>query len=327
MRARARARARRRRRARGARAAGTALREAASRARRYAAPLPEVAAEHADAVAELRNLFPEALAGEVRAGAPSPRRRALAGGGDDAEALSLARARALAGAALSKARGFDVKKAAKMLEEHAQWRRRRGCRAARTSTRRRASELRKGICFVRASTARGGRAPVSRLHDGAPAARDLREVAGSVLFRFNQALECIPETGKLTVLYDRVDADKASGSTDLDALKLIAPILQNNFPERLHMLVVYPTSWVTRSLWSVIRSFLDPVTAAKFQFVSSPDEFGQWIDARYLLRELGGEDDFDYEARLRADPVGDAFIDGPAQPEETKEVTKASFTI
>ena len=248
-------------------------------------------------------------------------------------ALSLARARARARSQVqrfAKARGFDVKKAAKMLEEHAQWRREAGLpRGANVDPATCERELRKGICFVR-GVDRAGRPLVhfvSRLHDGAPAARDLREVAGSVLFRFNQALECIPETGKLTVLYDRVDADKASGSTDLDALKLIAPILQNNFPERLHMLVVYPTSWVTRSLWSVIRSFLDPVTAAKFQFVSSPDEFGQWIDARYLLRELGGEDDFDYEARLRADPVGDAFIDGPAQPEETKEVTKASFTI
>ena len=25
------------------------------------------------------------------------------------------------------------------------------------------------------------------------------------------------------------------------------------------MLVVYPTSWMTRSLWSVIKKFLDPV--------------------------------------------------------------------
>ena len=29
------------------------------------------------------------------------------------------------------------------------------------------------------------------------------------------------------------------------------------------MLVVYPTSWMTRSLWSVIKKFLDPVRGGR----------------------------------------------------------------
>ena len=42
----------------------------------------------------------------------------------------------------------------------------------------------------------------------------------------------------------------------------------------------------------------------------------------YLLRELGGEDDFDFEAKLCADPVGDGFIEGGV--EELKTPTEKS---
>uniref|UniRef100_A0A7S2HZQ1 CRAL-TRIO domain-containing protein n=1 Tax=Haptolina brevifila TaxID=156173 RepID=A0A7S2HZQ1_9EUKA len=66
-----------------------------------------------------------------------------------------------------------------------------------------------------------------------------------------------------------VDVDGVAGGANAPPTKLMAilrefaRVLGNNFPERLEKMIVYPVPAALRWLWTAIKFFLDPVTAAK----------------------------------------------------------------
>lgn len=83
---------------------------------------------------------------------------------------------------------------------------------------------------------------------------------------------------KLSVLID-CRANKAAGWPSLPAynvvpfLRLAAPVLMDNYPERLVKCVVYPVPWLAASLWGVVRGFLDSGTASKVSIGSGSDSW------------------------------------------------------
>ena len=52
------------------------------------------------------------------------------------------------------------------------------------------------------------------------------------------------------------------------------------------------------------------MTASKFEFVGSEEEFLKYIAPEMLPRELGGTDDFDSRSYYARDPIGETAIDG-----------------
>jgi hypothetical protein len=48
-------------------------------------------------------------------------------------------------------------------------------------------------------------------------------------------------------------------------------------------------------IWKIIKGWLDPVVAAKVNFTNSVEDLEQFIPRDRLLKELGGDEDYEYE--------------------------------
>jgi len=66
---------------------------------------------------------------------------------------------------------------------------------------------------------------------------------------------------KATMLIDRTDF--VSENSDVELVKNILKVLQDNYPERLYRCIVYPSGFVFFGIWNLIKFFLDPVTQEK----------------------------------------------------------------
>ena len=65
-----------------------------------------------------------------------------------------------------------------------------------------------------------------------------------------------PEITKCTLLVDRT----GTSITDMQFVRQFASVFQNNYPERVYRIVVYPGGLVFTGLWNIVKWFLDPVT-------------------------------------------------------------------
>ena len=59
-------------------------------------------------------------------------------------------------------------------------------------------------------------------------------------------------------------------------------IVQNNFPERVYRVIVYPSGFIFYGLWNMIKWFLDPVTQSKVQPMLALSGVQQYIDNEYI---------------------------------------------
>lgn len=48
-------------------------------------------------------------------------------------------------------------------------------------------------------------------------------------------------------------------------------------------------------IWKIIRGWLDPVVASKVQFTNSNNEMEQFVPKSHILKELGGDEDWEYK--------------------------------
>ncbi|KAI9643317.1 phosphatidylinositol transfer protein csr1 [Ciborinia camelliae] len=53
-------------------------------------------------------------------------------------------------------------------------------------------------------------------------------------------------------------------------------------------------------IWKIIRGWLDPVVASKVHFTNNVDEMAEFIPRSQILKELGGDEDWEYKF---VDPV------------------------
>lgn len=68
-----------------------------------------------------------------------------------------------------------------------------------------------------------------------------------------------------------------------------------NYPESLGVAIVHKAPWVFQGIWKIIKGWLDPVVANKVHFTNSISELEQYIDKSNIVKEMGGDDPFDYE--------------------------------
>lgn len=83
---------------------------------------------------------------------------------------------------------------------------------------------------------------------------------------------------------------------DKNLVQSTCKILSDNYPERLHKVLIYPGTALTQTLWAICKWFLDAKTRQKFVIVPdgshqlSPDKnlFLSYISSQQLCREFGG---------------------------------------
>jgi hypothetical protein len=108
---------------------------------------------------------------------------------------------------------------------------------------------------------------------------------------------------------------------DFPPIKFIIENFQENYPESLGALIFYNAPWIFSGLstiqfqhlsrggpcartnsivlntgfWKLIRTILDPVVAAKVHFLSGAKGLEQLISREHIIKELGGDEDWEYD--------------------------------
>lgn len=96
----------------------------------------------------------------------------------------------------------------------------------------------------------------------------------------------------------------------MNALKIMAGGLQDNYPECLGTVYVFNAPWIINGIWGMIKAWLDPVVASKVQFLSKIEQLAEFIPIEDIPSYMGGKADVkfnyltpDVPAPLAADKV------------------------
>ena len=76
---------------------------------------------------------------------------------------------------------------------------------------------------------------------------------------------------------------------DYTPVKFMIKVFEANYPESLGAVLVHQAPWVFQGIWSVIKGWLDPVVASKVRFTKNAQDLSQFIDAKHIPKDLGGE--------------------------------------
>ena len=105
--------------------------------------------------------------------------------------------------------------------------------------------------------------------------------------------KCAVESGYHVENYAQiVDLDGISvtsfGSNMKTAIKGSIKLCGDNFPETMGATYIINAPWYFRTIWAVVRTFIEPETVKKVHVFSSPDELKSVIDLDMLPVEYGG---------------------------------------
>lgn len=74
------------------------------------------------------------------------------------------------------------------------------------------------------------------------------------------------------------------GNMDYEVVKLLLSIVQANYPETMHRILVVDSPYIFSACWAVIRPWIDPVTAAKIEFIKR-DQLTNFFNADDLPKD------------------------------------------
>lgn len=81
---------------------------------------------------------------------------------------------------------------------------------------------------------------------------------------------------------------------DYTPVKFMIKVFEANYPESLGAVLVHKAPWIFQGIWKIIRGWLDPVVAAKVHFTGNVEDLEQFISRSQILKELGGDEDWEY---------------------------------
>lgn len=82
---------------------------------------------------------------------------------------------------------------------------------------------------------------------------------------------------------------------DYAPVKFMIKCFEANYPESLGSILVYKAPWIFSGIWKIIKGWLDPVVASKVHFCSNKSDLSEYISKSRMLKELDGEEDWEYE--------------------------------
>ncbi|OBR05205.1 CRAL/TRIO domain-containing protein [Colletotrichum higginsianum IMI 349063] len=96
-----------------------------------------------------------------------------------------------------------------------------------------------------------------------------------------------------TIVFDMTGFSMAN--MDYTPVKFMIKCFEANYPESLGTVLVHRAPWVFQGIWKIIKGWLDPVVAAKVHFTNNVKEMSEFIDPGHILKELDGQEDWDYK--------------------------------
>lgn len=102
-----------------------------------------------------------------------------------------------------------------------------------------------------------------------------------------------PPVDTATIVFDMTGFSMAN--MDYTPVKFMIKCFEANYPESLGAVLVHKAPWVFQGIWKIIKGWLDPVVAGKVHFTNNTKEMEEFIPPKQILRELDGEEDWDYK--------------------------------
>ncbi|KAI8869767.1 CRAL/TRIO domain-containing protein [Ramicandelaber brevisporus] len=198
-----------------------------------------------------------------------------------------------------RARKWNLQKAEDMLEELYKWRLDFDVAEVMYSGERslKRSILEKGMTYVTGLDRLGRPVFYVRVKLNSPRDQTLEEMQRFLVYTMETARLLLHHpVEKACILFDMTDFSLSN--MDLPFVKFLIKCLEAYYPESLGILVIYNAPWVFSGVWRIISPLLDPVVAAKIQFMSKPAEIQEVVDPKYLPKHMGGTDieEFSYLA-------------------------------
>nr|GMD00875.1 phosphatidylinositol transfer protein 3-like [Ipomoea batatas] len=195
------------------------------------------------------------------------------------------------------ARNWDVEQAKKMLEETLKWR----------STYK-PEEIRWHEVAHEGET---GKASISNFHDRQgrtvlimrPGKQNTSSAEGQarhLVYLMENAIMNLPEgQEQMSWLLD-FNGWSLRKSVPIKTARDITYLLQNHYPERLALVVLYNPPGVFEAFWKIVKYFVDPKTFQKIKFVypnnqDSMEVMKTFFDSENLPREFGGKTTLIYD--------------------------------
>lgn len=102
-----------------------------------------------------------------------------------------------------------------------------------------------------------------------------------------------PPVDTASVLFDMTGFSMAN--MDYVPVKFMIKCFEANYPECLGVVLVHKAPWVFQGIWKIIRGWLDPVVASKVVFTNTVEEMEEHISRSQIIKELGGDEDWEYK--------------------------------
>lgn len=106
---------------------------------------------------------------------------------------------------------------------------------------------------------------------------------------------------------------------DYAAVKFILKCFEAHYPESLGFLFIHKAPWIFQGIWRIIKGWIDPVVASKISFTRNYNDLARLIDAKYILKDLGGKSDFEYKYIQPKSDENDRIKDTAKKNELLKE--------
>lgn len=177
------------------------------------------------------------------------------------------------------ARNYDVEKAAAQLEKHISWR----SKAFPISKSANMKEISTGKAYIHGTDKDGHPLIVMNVKLFNARERDLNEQIQMSLWWLQVVTSppfMPPNKSKFSLLVNRVDS--GANNIDLESDKAVLSLFQDNFPERLHRAIVYPSNLLFVMVWNIIRFFIDRVTQEKVKLVMTLPGVQEFIDDEFI---------------------------------------------
>lgn len=93
-------------------------------------------------------------------------------------------------------------------------------------------------------------------------------------------------------------AGGVNAAADMNFIKAFVGVLSDNYPERLKRLILFPFPWWARTIWSMVKVFVDKRTQDKVILLSgdmdagapAPKELFEYVDPNEVPKSCGGTD-------------------------------------
>ncbi|CAN6633372.1 phosphatidylinositol transfer protein Csr1p [Trichomonascus vanleenenianus] len=90
-------------------------------------------------------------------------------------------------------------------------------------------------------------------------------------------------------------SDFSLSNMDYPAVKFIIKCFEGHYPESLGFVLIHKAPWIFQGIWNIIKSWIDPVVAAKISFTRNHADMAKFIPDEFIPQELGGRRKYEYE--------------------------------